>query len=417
MMSLRKPIAFETPFTQYIGTDIIGEGGAGRVYKATGDDNNAYAVKLLDSKKATREKMKRFKNEVEFCRRNRHPNIIAVSDYGNVVDGRKDSPFYIMPLCAESLRTLLAAGIPPDKVLYYFSQLLDGVEAAHLQKVIHRDLKPENVLYDEAQDRLLVADFGIAHFEVEDLFTDAETSPKDKLANFQYAAPEQRRRGAEVDCRADIYALGLILNEMFTGLVPYGTRYKTIGDVVPAYGYLDDMITEMLIQSVEERTNSIAEVKRQLIGRGVEFARLQRLNELKQTVVPVTDIDDPLINDPPFLRDANYIRGVLLLYLSRPVNDKWIFEMRNMRASLTFAGTKRPEEFGILGDTAAIRAEEHNVQQIIDDFKTWLSIANRQYAQKIRSEQREEEERQRRESQMEIEELERQRRVRASVRI
>src|SRR5260370_4254575 len=217
-MSLRKSIVFETPFTQYIGTDIIGEGGAGRVYKATGDDSNAYAIKLLDSTKATGEKMKRFKNEVEFCRRNRHPNIIAVSDNGNVVDGKKDSPFYVMPLYAGSLRTLLAAGISPDKVLYYFSQLLDGVEAAHLQKVVYRDLKPENVLYDEVQDRLLVADFGIAHFEVEDVYTDADTSPNDKLANFQYAAPEQRRRGAKVEYPADIYALGLILNEMFTGL-------------------------------------------------------------------------------------------------------------------------------------------------------------------------------------------------------
>src|SRR5205807_7217805 len=135
---------------------------------------------------------------------------------------------------------------------------------------------------------------------------------------------------------ADTYALGLILNEMFTGLIPHGTRYKTIGDVAPEYGYLDDMVTEMLDQTVERRTNSIAEVKRQLIGRGVEFARLQRFNKLKQTVVPVTDIDDPLIIDPPYLREYDYPRGVLLLYLSRPVNDKWIFEIRNMRASLTF---------------------------------------------------------------------------------
>src|SRR5205085_6870766 len=170
-----------------------------------------------------------------------------------------------------------------------------GVEAAHLLHVVHRDLKPENVLYDETQDRLLVADFGIAHFEIEDLYTAAETSPNDKLANFQYAAPEQRRRGSQVGYPADIYALGLILNEMFTGLVPYGTGYETISDVAPDYGYLDDMVAEMLHQSVERRTNSIAEIKRQLIGRGDEFARFQRLNELKQTVVPVTDIDDPLI--------------------------------------------------------------------------------------------------------------------------
>lgn len=89
-MSLKKPIVFETPFTQYTGTDIVGEGGAGRVYKAIGGDNKAYAIKLLDSKKATRQNMKRFKNEVDFCSRNRHPNIIAILDSGNVVDGKKD---------------------------------------------------------------------------------------------------------------------------------------------------------------------------------------------------------------------------------------------------------------------------------------------------------------------------------------
>src|SRR5260370_21799374 len=125
-MSMRKAIIFETTFTRYTGTDIIGEGGAGRVYRATDDDNNAYAIKLLDSTKANRERMKRFKNEVEFCSRNRHPNIIAVSDSGNVVDGKKDSPFYVMPLYTSSLRTLLAPGSTPEKVLYHFSQLLAG---------------------------------------------------------------------------------------------------------------------------------------------------------------------------------------------------------------------------------------------------------------------------------------------------
>lgn len=416
-MSLRKSFVFETPFNQYTGTDILGEGGAGRVYKATDDNNNTYAIKRLHPEKATHKNLKRFKNEVDFCSRNRHANIIAVLDSGNVIDGKKDSPFYVMPLYTTSLKNLLEAGIPPERVLYYFSQLLDGIEAAHLLHVVHRDLKPENVLYDENQDRLLVADFGIAHFEVEDLYTAVETAHNDKLANFYYASPEQRTRGAKVGYPADIYALGLILNEMFTGLIPHGTRYKTIGDVAPEYGYLDDMVTEMLDQTVERRTNSIAEVKRQLIGRGVEFARLQRFNELKQTVVPVTDIDDPLIIDPPYLRDYDYPRGVLLLYLSRPVNDKWIFEIRNMRASLTFAGTKRPEQFDILGDTAAVRAEEQYVQQIINDFKTWLPIANRQYEQRKLGEKREEDERQRRELQLEIEELERQKRIRASVKI
>jgi len=193
-MSLSKPVIFETTFTSYTGTDIIGKGGAGCVYRATDDAENVYAIKLLDAAKANREKVKRFKNEVEFSLKNRHQNIITVIDHGGFIDGKKLSPFYVMPLYQGSLRTLLVTGIPPDKVLFYFAQLLDGVEAAHLQKVIHRDLKPENVLYDEAQNRLVIADFGIARFEEEALYTDVETAPNERLANFQYAAPEQERR-------------------------------------------------------------------------------------------------------------------------------------------------------------------------------------------------------------------------------
>src|SRR5947209_7176409 len=140
-MPLRKRIVFTTPFNQYTATEIIGQGGSGRVYKATGNDNKAFAVKHLHSEKATSQNMKRFQNEVVFCSRKSHSNIIEVLDSGNVVDGKVDSPFYIMPLYATSLRTLLERGIPYDRVVYYFTQLLHGVEAAHLQNVTHRDLK------------------------------------------------------------------------------------------------------------------------------------------------------------------------------------------------------------------------------------------------------------------------------------
>lgn len=311
-MSFSKPVIFETTFTHYTATDIIGEGGAGRVYRATDDAENVYAIKLLDSAKANREKVKRFKNEVFFSQRNKHQNIITVIDHGIFINGKKGSPFYVMPLYKGSLRTLLRTGIPPERVLFYFVQLLDGVEAAHLQKVIHRDLKPENVLYEETSDRLLIADFGIARFEEEELYTSVETSPNTRLANFQYAAPEQRSRGAGVDQRADIYALGLILNEMFTGRVPYGTGYKTISSVASDYGYLDEIVSAMLHQSAEERPESIEMVKNQLIGRKQEFVTRQRISDLKQTVVPVTDLDDPLIADPPHLVNFDYEQGCRL---------------------------------------------------------------------------------------------------------
>jgi serine/threonine protein kinase len=414
-MSLNKPIIFETTFACYTGTDLIGQGGAGRIYRATDDTGNIYAIKLLDA--TSSEKTKRFKNEIFFSLKNQHRNIITINDHGIFIDGKKRSPFYVMPLYKESLRTLLARGISPDQVLFYFAQLLDGVEAAHLQKVTHRDLKPENVLYDEAQDRLLIADFGIAHFEEEALYTHVETSPNARLANFQYAAPEQRSRGLVVDHRADIYALGLIVNEMFTGKVPHGTEYQTISSVAPDYGYLDEIVSAMLRQSAEDRPASIEMVKHQLIGRKKAFVTCQRISELKQTVVPVTDLDDPLILDPPHIVDIDYDRGVLSLVLQHPLNEKWIHALRHMRSSHTFLMGKGPERFSFAENKAMIPAQESDVQQIIDYFKEWLPHANRMYEAMVRREREEAEEQQRQQLQREIEEQERRQRILARVKI
>src|ERR1700724_951360 len=121
-----------------------------------------------------------------------------------------------MPLAQGSLRELMNDGMHAEAVLQQFGQIWNGVESAHLQDVWHRDLKPENVLILD-KTCLAIADFGVARFAQEELYTLVETRPHARLANFLYAAPEQRTRGAPTDHRADIYALGLMLNEMFTG--------------------------------------------------------------------------------------------------------------------------------------------------------------------------------------------------------
>ena len=415
-MTLSKPIIFETAFANFTANDILGEGGAGRVYKANNESGSEFAVKMLDPMKATKERLRRFQNELLFSLKNQHPNIITVVDYGVFRDGKKTSPFYVMPLYAGSLRKLLLSRIPPDKVLVYFSQLLDGMEAAHLFRVVHRDLKPENVLYDEAKNRLLSADFGIARFEEEDLYTAVETAPSTRLANFQYAAPEQRSRGFTVDSRADIYAIGLILNEMFTGAIPQGTGYKTIGSVSPECGYLDDLVSTMLRQSADERPASIEIVKQQLIARKNEFVTRQRINELKQTVISVTDIDDPLILDPPRLVNFDYDSNMLTLIFQHSVNQKWISALYNMDGYSSYLG-KEPTRFSISGDKACINASEHEVQQIIDSFKSWLPTANRKYEEMIRKEKIETEEEHRRQLQREVEEQERRQRVLKNVKL
>lgn len=415
-MTLKKPIIFETTFALYNATEIIGEGGSGRIYKATDDSGSICAIKLLDPGKATKEKVKRFKNELQFCLRNEHENIVTVIDHGIFKDGKKSSLFYVMPFYNGSLRQLLLAGIAKNKVLPYFVQILDGVEAAHLQMVVHRDLKPENVLYDSSSDRLLIADFGIARFKEEDLFTAIETKDTARLANFQYAAPEQRGRGNEANNRTDIYALGLILNEMFTSEVPYGTGYKTIDSIDTEYKYLDSLVAEMLRQSPSERPSSIEIIKGELIGRKNAFIEKQRISKLKQTVVKESDLDDPLILDPPRLISFDYNKGNLTLFFNKPLNHNWIQALHNIGGYTSLMG-KGPKAFSFSGDKATINAKEHEIQNIINYLKSWIPIANRGYEEKLRSDIREDAERERQRIAREIEEREQRERVLNNIKI
>lgn len=237
----------------------IGDGGAGIVYESRTEDDEMCAVKILQTNQTSKEK--RFKNEIFFGVRNRHPNIISVWDFGRTADGKT---FYVMPFYSSNLRKQISEGINKEKVLDFFEQILEGVDAAHQNGVCHRDLKPENILFDVTTETLVIADFGIARFKEQDLQTAIETRDHEKLANFQYAAPEQRVKGRVVDQRADIYALGLILNEMFTCDVPQGTGFKRIGTVASKYSYLDPVINSMVQQAPENRPESINELRRLL---------------------------------------------------------------------------------------------------------------------------------------------------------
>ena len=228
MTKLKKRVTFETTFGVYVVDELLGEGGAGRVYGGEGPDGLPVALKVLAEERASADKRARFKNELFFLLRNKHHNIVTVLDHGVARGGGIDGPFYVMSRYQGSLRQLIRDRISPDGVLPLFSQILDGVEAAHLQNVVHRDLKPENILFDSNSGALAIADFGIARFTEDVVVTLVETAPAQRLANFQYAAPEQRSPGQPVGVPADLYALGLILNEMFTGAVPHGTEYRLI---------------------------------------------------------------------------------------------------------------------------------------------------------------------------------------------
>ena len=201
-----KPLHLETPFAQYQSHRLIGQGGAGKVYEArsNGVDEDVVAIKVLDPATATRERLSRFKNEILFGVRAKHSGIVPVLDSGLALVDGANVPFYVMPLYPATLRDVLKREANGTRLLALFVSLLDGVEAAHLLGVVHRDLKPENIFLSTNEERLVVGGFGIARFTAEALYTAVETRPGARLANFQYAAPEQRARGKTIDQRADL---------------------------------------------------------------------------------------------------------------------------------------------------------------------------------------------------------------------
>jgi serine/threonine protein kinase len=413
----KKKLIFHTASGSYNHLDIIGEGGSGRVFKVEDENEDIFAIKCIHPENLTQKRRKRFRNELSFCHGNDHKNIVKVLDWGSVEIKGKQCPFYVMPYYPATLRTLMKEGIESNQILVYFSQILDGVEAAHLQSIWHRDLKPENILYDPSSNLLVLADFGIARFSEELLHTSIETQDTERLANFQYSAPEQRVRGQAVDYRADIYALGLILNEMFTGALLQGTGYIKITDVASNYPYLDDLIEEMVRQSPEDRPSSIEKIKNELIGRKNDFVSKQKLNNLKKRVIPTSEIVDPLIDDPIRLIGVDYRDGNLIFILSRPHNGKWIQAFQNIDYRYALLGSE-PRSFQFFDDNKAkIKIEEHYAQKLIDNFKRYIESANESYKTIVNRQKKEQEVAERRRLQAEIEEKERRQRVLKSVNI
>jgi serine/threonine protein kinase len=260
---LRIDQLLETAYYQYKVTGGCGEGGAAHVFKVERNDGEIFAVKILKKDNCVGEKLKRYKNEISFSIKSNHPNIIVLNDSGFVNVDNVKCPFYIMPYHEKTLRKLMDSTLDGEKVLKYLENILDGLEYAHKKKTWHRDLKPENILYDANEDKVIIADFGIAHISEELAETEVETRMATRLANFQYHSPEQKLRNNNhnITHLTDIYSLGLILNEMFTGTIIQGTGFTTIQDVSSEYDFLDDIVDKMVKQNPAQRISSITELK------------------------------------------------------------------------------------------------------------------------------------------------------------
>jgi hypothetical protein len=154
----------QTIFDVYTPQGLIGEGGSGRVLRVTDEAGAPHALKYLKPQLMTTHKTKRFRNELAFCFRNTHRNIITVEDWGLAEIEDVQVPFYVMPVFPKTLRSVMKENKKPEELIPLFIQVLDGIEEAHKKGIWHRDLKPENILIDETNQQVAITDFGVAHF-------------------------------------------------------------------------------------------------------------------------------------------------------------------------------------------------------------------------------------------------------------
>jgi serine/threonine-protein kinase len=236
----------------------LGQGGMGEVYRA--HDlilNQTVALKFLAPAHLGDAALARFRNEVRIARQVSHPNVCRVYDLG-MAEGLH---FLSMEsIDGEDLASLLRriGRLPQDKAIEFTRKICAGLAAAHERGVLHRDLKPANIMIDgRGQPR--ITDFGLAGLAEEIPLSDLRSGTP------AYMSPEQKA-GKDVTVRSDLYALGLVLHEMFTGKPRKDTQSspsELVKDLDPA---IERLILRCLAEDPKRRPSSALNVAMALPG-------------------------------------------------------------------------------------------------------------------------------------------------------
>ena len=279
----------------------LGRGGMGTVYKAYDRVlEEEVAVKVLRAEvAASTDLTRRFRSEIKLARRVRQPNVCAIHEYGE--DG--DLRYISMELIdGTDLKHLIqeAGRFETSEAFSVVRQIAEGLKAIHAIGVIHRDLKTANIMLDD-RGVVHVMDFGIAKQFGPEAAASA-TATGHILGTPEYMSPEQAR-GEPLDPRTDIYALGIVMFEVFTGDVPFhgdtpvATLFKQIQDPPPVGDprlprRLAAVLEKALAKDAGDRYAIVADLIEDL-----DLARQAALDESADPIVATITDEAPVFAD------------------------------------------------------------------------------------------------------------------------
>ncbi|MCX6132879.1 MAG: protein kinase [Ignavibacteriales bacterium] len=259
-----------TTVSHYRILEKLGEGGMGVVYKAQDTNLDRFvALKFLPPHvAASRDDKARFLQEAKAVASLAHPNICTIHS----VEEEDGKAFIVMEYVEGKTLKDMDQNVPLKQAVEIGTQVADGLAAAHEKGVVHRDIKPDNIMIRK-DGRVQIMDFGLAKLKgVSRLTKEGST-----VGTAGYMSPEQVQ-GQETDHRTDIFSLGVVLYELFTGESPFKGVHETaisyeIVNVDPAPlsavkpeidPQLDAIILECLEKEPSERYQSVAEVAKEL---------------------------------------------------------------------------------------------------------------------------------------------------------
>ncbi|QDF05489.1 serine/threonine-protein kinase [Myxococcus xanthus] len=297
--------------------EMLGRGGMGEVWLARQQSlGRTVAVKLLPPRLAKDpEFVTRFEKEATALAALNHPHIIQIIDRG--VAG--EHYYFVMEYVeGRSLREAMSAGLTPEKGIKLLLAVARAIECAHDKGIIHRDLKPENILLD-GRGHVKVADFGLAGIRAPDSRLQL-TATSVAMGTLNYMAPEQRRDAKNVDGRADLFSLGVILYEVLTGELPLG-RFKLPSSKVPGLDpRVDSVVDRLLEQDPAARYEKASEL----------CAALEAMIATSSAPgIPQSDLGGRMVPAA-----ARSVRPVRQTALSRQLRSGW----RRVRGGLSVVG-------------------------------------------------------------------------------